>query len=204
MLCTAWTMKNETVWCLCWSPHMTSTNIDSQIPLPASFCLFEPAVLEKNPDCKKNTAKQSLGFMRGAYSARPNRLAPCYLPAAGVSDRHGRTATRHLGLLTTNALPAEDTDHLIIAQGRKKKRASGPAYGCLVGGHISCRTAPRRASLWKRPGARPDPTPGSKKTRPKRARIVRQIRPPDQAFTIKKLKESRQASSFWARQASSF
>ena len=72
--------------------------------------------------------------MRGAYSARPNRLAPCYLLAAGVSDKHGQTATRHMGLLTTIALPAEDTDHLILVSLQKTKRGSGPRDRSFVEG----------------------------------------------------------------------
>ena len=72
--------------------------------------------------------------MRGAYYARPNRRAPCYLLAAGVSDKHGQTATRHLGLLTTTALPAEDTDHLILVWWQRTKRGSGPRDGSFVEG----------------------------------------------------------------------
>ena len=68
--------------------------------------------------------------MRGAYSARPNRLAPCYL----LADKHGQTATRHLGLLTTTALPAEDTDHLILVGWQKTKPGSGPRDGSFVEG----------------------------------------------------------------------
>ena len=68
------------------------------------------------------------------YSARPNRLAPCYLLTAGVSDKHGQTATRHLGLLTTTALPAEDTDHLILVWWQRTKRGSGPRDGSVVEG----------------------------------------------------------------------
>ena len=109
--------------------------------------------------------------MRSAYSAPPNRLAPCYLLATGVSAKHGQTATRHLGLLTATALPAEDTDHLILVWWQRTKRGSGPRDGSFVdGGAGGANMVPHGSAmsfLWERPGARPDPSPGSKKTRPK-------------------------------------
>ena len=109
---------------------------------------------------------QSRWVMRGAYSARPNRLAPCYLLAAGVSDKHGQTATRHLGLLTTTALPAEDTDHLILVWWQRTKRGSGPRDGSFVGGAKHGAAKDRDELPLGATRSKAGPPTGEQKTRP--------------------------------------
>lgn len=140
-----------------------NATMNSYISLPSPRCLFEPAALGSDPGGRKNPHGQSLWAMRGAYSARPNRLAPCYLLAAGVSDSHGRTATRHLGQLTTRALLAEDTDHLILAWWQRTKQGSGLTDESLFGKPNMMPYGSEMGFLWERP----NPTPGIKKTRPK-------------------------------------
>ena len=117
--------------------------------------------------------------MRGAYSARPNRLAPCYLLAAGVSDKHGQTATRHLGLLTTTALPAEDTDHLILVWWQRTKRGSGPRDGSFVeGGGKHGATRVRDELPLGETRSKAGPTPGEQKNETKMSSHSEAIRPP--------------------------
>ena len=115
------------------------------------------------------------------YSARPNRLAPCYLLAAGVSDKHGQTATRHLGLLTTTALPAEDTDHLILVWRQRTKRGSGPRDGSFVEGgrggkHGAARV--RDEVPLEETRSKAGPTPGEQKNETKMSSHSEAIRPP--------------------------
>ena len=82
----------------------------------------------KTTQMVKKTRPKPLGHERCLLCPR---LAPCYL----LADKHGQTATRHLGLLlTTTALPAEDTDHLILVGWQKTKPGSGPRDGSFVEG----------------------------------------------------------------------
>ena len=138
-------MESETVGA-CVSVTTYDEYNDLLLYLSACLCLSVRTFCfaRTTPLVKKHG--QSRWAMRGAYSAGPNRLAPCCLLAAGVSDKHEQTATRHLGLLTTTALPAEDTDHLILVWWQRTKRGSGPRDGSFVegeGGQTWCRTGPR-------------------------------------------------------------
>ena len=78
--------------CLCWSPHMTSTTMNSHISLPTSVCLF----------CRAARQKRSRGLRENPYGQSlcpPPRATPAPLPAAGKNEpRSSSHSEPHLGV----------------------------------------------------------------------------------------------------------